>query len=122
MLIDHDEIRQWAEERDAQPACVGATEQGDSCLLRLDFPDEPPDTGLDPISWDDWFRIFDENDLALIVEDQLADGRPSNFNKIVARETVEERLQRGNRSRRSSTSRQNARGQNNSRSQQRRAA
>jgi hypothetical protein len=41
------------------------------------------------ISWDQWFRVFDKRKLALIVEDRTADGKQSNFNKLVRRETVE---------------------------------
>jgi hypothetical protein len=43
---------------------------------------------LQHISWDDWFAAFDENELALVVQDTTADGKPSNFNKLVSRESV----------------------------------
>ncbi|HZQ20793.1 MAG TPA: hypothetical protein VFA90_19045 [Terriglobales bacterium] len=37
-LTDHDEIRRWAEERDAKPACVrGTGGRGDVGMIRLDF-------------------------------------------------------------------------------------
>jgi len=92
VLTDHDEIRNWAEERGAKPACVNGTEgEDDSCLLRLDFPGYSGEGSLEHISWDRWFRVFDKRKLALIVEDRTADGQPSNFNKLVSRKTVEER-------------------------------
>jgi hypothetical protein len=91
VLTEHDEIRNWAEKRGAKPACVKATErEDDSCLLRLDFPGYSGEGSLEQISWDRWFRVFDKRNLALIVEDRTADGRPSNFNKLVSRKTVEE--------------------------------
>jgi hypothetical protein len=89
VLTDHDDIRKWAESRRAQPACVKGTE-GDrgSCLLRLDFPGYTGQDTLQSISWDQWFDVFDRSDLALIVEDKMADGTASNFNKLVNRKTA----------------------------------
>ena len=90
VLTDRDEIRSWAEERDAQPACVrGTGSEEDVGMIRLDFPGYSGETSLEPIEWDDWFQKFDENNLALLVEDETARGEKSNFNKIVGRETAE---------------------------------
>jgi hypothetical protein len=89
VLTDHDEIREWAESRDAHPACVKGTEGNEgSCLLRLDFPGYSGVQSLHSIPWDQWFRVFDQRNLALIVEDRMADGKPGNFNKLVSRETA----------------------------------
>ena len=55
----------------------------DSGILRLDFG--KPDDRLEPIDWDTFFAIFEERDLALLVQDQTADGELSRFNKLVAR-------------------------------------
>jgi len=43
---------------------------------------------LQHIDWDQWFRVFDQRNLALIVEDKMADGRPGNFNKLISRENA----------------------------------
>lgn len=92
VLTDHDEIRSWAEERDAQPSCVrGTGSEEDVGMIRLDFPGYSGETSLEPIEWDEWFQKFDENNLALLVEDETARGENSNFNKIVGRETAEAR-------------------------------
>ncbi len=102
---DHDEIRQWAEERGARPACVRGTGAGDDVgMIRLDFPGFSGEGSLKEISWDDWFRSFDENGLALLHQQTTARGQKSNFNKLIARETAEGRQQtrragRGSRSR-----------------------
>jgi ferritin-like metal-binding protein YciE len=90
-LIDHEEIRRWAEERGGRPACVkGTGGRGDIGMIRIDFPGYTGEESLQPISWDDWFRKFDERGLALLVQDTTARGQKSNFNKLVKRETVME--------------------------------
>lgn len=90
VLTDHDEIRSWAEERDAQPSCVrGTGSEEDVGMIRLNFPGYSGETSLEPIEWDEWLQKFDENNLALLVEDETARGEKSNFNKIVGRETAE---------------------------------
>jgi len=93
-LIDHDEIQEWAEEREAQPACVKGTAKGDTCLLRLDFPGYTGEDSLEPIEWDQWFEHFDQKKLALLVQDTTASGEPSNFNKLVSRENLGAKQQR----------------------------
>src|SRR5437762_8720146 len=90
-ITDHDEIREWAEERGANPACVRETGgQGDIGMLRLEFPDQPGanDEKLEPIEWDEFFDKFDERNLALLVQNTTASGEMSNFNKLVSRETA----------------------------------
>jgi ferritin-like metal-binding protein YciE len=95
VMIDHDEIRRWAEERGAHPACVrGTGGEGDTGMIRLDFPGFTGEQSLQPISWDEWFDKFDKNNLALVAQDLTAKGEKSNFNKIVGRETVEARERR----------------------------
>jgi hypothetical protein len=88
---DHEEIRRWAESRDGKPACVrGTGGAGDVGMLRIDFPGYSGGDTLEEISWDEWFRQFDENNLALLIQDRTSEGEPSNFNKLVNRDTVEE--------------------------------
>jgi hypothetical protein len=90
---DPEEIRRWAEERGGQPACVmGTGGKGDIGLLRLEFPGTPNanDDKLTPISWEDFFEKFEERGLALVYQEQTAEGERSNFNKIVSREPENE--------------------------------
>jgi hypothetical protein len=68
--IDHQEIRDWAEARGGEPAIVADT-GGAGGLLRIDFGTE--DEALEPVSWSEFFRIFDEHDLAFVYE-QEPDG------------------------------------------------
>ena len=78
---DHDEIRQWAESRNARPACV-VGEQG---LIRLDYPGYDGIGPLEPISWDAFFEKFDEEGLALAYPDSPPDGRHGSV-KLVRRD------------------------------------
>ena len=79
---DHDAIRKWVEERDGQPARVDAS--GGPGILRIDFAER--DADLAPISWEEFFKIFDESDLAFLHQDKTEDGKTSRFNKFVDRE------------------------------------
>ena len=90
VTFDHDEIRRWAEERNAKPAYVKGTGGGsDIGMIRLDFSGYSGEQSLEHIDWKEWFEKFDQNDLALVYQETTAGGQKSNFNKIVSRETAE---------------------------------
>lgn len=90
---NHGQIRRWAEARHGQPARVKGTGRrgGDPGMIRLDFPGYSGRGKLEPISWDQWFKSFDDNDLALVYQEKTAGGQRSNFNKLVGRETARAR-------------------------------
>lgn len=46
-------------------------------MLGLDFPGYGGAESLQQISWDEWFRAFDENKLVLVYQEQTADGEHS---------------------------------------------
>ena len=89
MTTDHQKIRQWAEQRGGRPATVGGTEStGEHAgILRLEFPHaaNSNDENLEPISWDEFFRKFDEADLAFLYQDETKSGAVSRFFKFVRR-------------------------------------
>ena len=94
VTTDHDQIRKWAQSRGGEPAAVKATHRGkDPGIIRLIFPDAPNanDDSLEEISWDEFFRKFDEAGLALLYQDRLASGEKSLFYKLIGRETAEAR-------------------------------
>jgi hypothetical protein len=94
ITTDHEQIRSWAESRGGKPACVAGTGgKGDPGILRIMFPEAPyaNDENLREMSWDEWFKAFDANDLALVYEETTAQGQPSRFYKMISRETAEAR-------------------------------
>lgn len=79
---NHDEIRRWVEARNGRPARVAST--GDEGgILRVDFNE--PEESLEPISWDEFFDIFDDRELAFLYQDRTSDGGESRFFKFVRR-------------------------------------
>ncbi len=89
VTIDHEEIRQWADARCGRPSMVTGTGTGDETgILRIDFPGYSGRGTLEPISWDEFFDTFEEHKLALVYSTH-AHGHRSNFNKLIARETVD---------------------------------
>jgi hypothetical protein len=88
---DHDEIRRWVEQRGGTPAAVNGTGSGnDPGILRIAYEGVGAEVGegedLEPLSWDEWFRAFDENELAFVYQDETKDGEESRFSKLVSRE------------------------------------
>lgn len=83
---DHDVIRKWIEDRGGRPSVVKATEDKGKGggLLRIDFRDK--DDALDEIDWDEFFKIFDDNELAFLYQDKTKEGKVSRFSKFVERD------------------------------------
>ncbi len=83
---NHDVIKAWAEERNAVPATIEGTEKGDRAgVLRFDFQgvgDDERSSRLKHISWEDWFKTFDERNLNFIYQEHRSDGRESNFFRL----------------------------------------
>jgi len=82
-------IKAWTEERGGKPARVrksGAKHHSHFShegLLRIDF--NTPEDRLEPITWQDFFAIFDEHKLAFLFQEETADGNVSRFYKFVER-------------------------------------
>jgi hypothetical protein len=59
LTTEHETIRRWAGARGGRPARVKSTGRGrdDPGILRIDLPGDGPDPNLEPISWDEWFRV-----------------------------------------------------------------
>jgi hypothetical protein len=70
---DHKTIREWAESRGGHPAQV----KGTGGLLRIDFGE--PEPSLEKISWDDFFKKFDESNVKFLYDPE----KNSRFNKFV---------------------------------------
>jgi hypothetical protein len=63
----------------------GSGSDGDPGILRIDFEGFSGKQRLEKISWDTFFKAFDENDLAFI----YTDDQDRRFSKFVARDSVE---------------------------------
>nr|WP_239095844.1 hypothetical protein [Micromonospora lutea] len=80
VTTNHDVIRRWARERGAKPATISGTErEGRAGVLTFNFPGYRESSRIREISWDEWFHTFDLRRLNLIYQEQMRDGRPSNF-------------------------------------------
>jgi hypothetical protein len=94
ITTDHDQIRKWADSRGGKPAAVKATQRGkDPGIIRLIFPGAPyaDDGSLEEISWEEFFRKFEDAGLALLYQDKTSGGKKSLFSKLIGRETAEAR-------------------------------
>jgi hypothetical protein len=79
---DHDEIRAWAEARGGRPAKVET--KGSGGILRFDFGE--PEDNLTAIEWEEFFEIFDSNDLQFLYQEETGSGGESRFNKFISAE------------------------------------
>ena len=95
-LTDHQAIRDWAAARSGFPAVIDSSPAGGvQPMLRLVFdqhayedqdrPERPPNAGgYDLVEWDEWFQIFDERQLALVVAVEQP-GLRESFHEIIRR-------------------------------------
>lgn len=86
---DHEEIKNWAEQRDGKPAQVAnSSAKKETGILRIDFPPYDPEK-LEEISWDDFFKKFDAENLVFLYQDETSEGGTSYFNKFIYEEDDE---------------------------------
>ena len=80
----HQEIRRWAEARGGKPAMVirGSKGRKPEGVLRIEFQGGRYSEALTPISWDEWFMLFDEKRLAFVKQE----SKSNRFNKLVSRD------------------------------------
>ena len=81
VTTDHEEIQRWVEERGGHPARVKGTN-----LLRIDYPGFSGEERLESSSWDELFKVFDENNLAFLYQEETKAGGESRFSKFVDRD------------------------------------
>jgi hypothetical protein len=83
---DHETIKKWAEAHGGKPATVKNTEShGEPGVLRINFPGYKGENSLEEISWEQFFKKFDENKLAFLYQDKTSGGEESRFFKLVKR-------------------------------------
>lgn len=89
-LTDHDDIRDWAASRAGAPAFVDISPAGGmQPMLRLVFDAQAYEDrgdraagGYDLVEWDEWFRLFDEMRLALVVAADAPGPRDNSYELV----------------------------------------
>lgn len=88
-LVDHDEIRQWAEERHAAPARVmPSADHPDADELTFSFRQNRDGGGVELLDWEEWLSRFDDEGLSLLVLDRERTGLRSRYFRLVPREDL----------------------------------
>ena len=88
---NHKRIRRWVEERGGHPARVKGTEvKGSSGVLLIDYPGYSGTQTFEAISWDEFFKGFEENQLAFLYEDEKKAGRQGRFSKLINRDSAQQ--------------------------------
>jgi hypothetical protein len=87
---DHNQIRRWVSARGGQPATIAHSQrEGEEAgLLRIDMPGGASNPPLQPISWEEFFKKFDEAGLVFLYQEKNEDGGESHFCKFLNRETA----------------------------------
>ncbi len=79
-------IQKWAEQRQGTPSKVKGVGGQEDGIIRINFPGYSGEDTLEEISWDEWYEIFQDRDLAFLYQDKTSDGKESRFFKLVKRE------------------------------------
>ena len=80
---DHNKIKEWVSAHDGVPTVIEDTDSGNSAgVLRIHFPKASSDNKFKEISWEEFFKQFEDNDLAFLYQDK----DDSTFHKFVSRE------------------------------------
>ena len=90
---NHDVIREWAAEHDAEPATGEATASGPSTVnvqdggsgIRFNFPGV---ARFRPITWEEWFGNFRRHDLLFVYEREVPGEPPRARYRLVPREKL----------------------------------
>ena len=87
---DREIIRRWVEKRGGRPAAVRARSREDyeAASPRIDFPEYRSTGVVRRISWDEFFRKFDEKQLAFVYQEQTRTGAVSRFFRFVYRDAA----------------------------------
>jgi hypothetical protein len=79
-------IKKWAEEREGKPTKVKGVGGEDDGIIRIDFPGYSGEDSLEDISWEEWYKIFQDRKLAFLYQDETSSGKESRFFKLVNRD------------------------------------
>jgi predicted YcjX-like family ATPase len=94
--LDPETIRRWVEERGGRPAVVKVRSRSDydAAAPRIDFPQYRSTGVLQRISWEQFFRKFDEKRLAFVYQERTRSGQLSRYFKFISRDLAGKLLPR----------------------------
>ncbi|MCI0632141.1 MAG: hypothetical protein L0Y44_15970 [Phycisphaerales bacterium] len=87
---DHQEIRQWVQDRGGRPVRVRNTfgSTSDTCVLQIDFLFEKYNDDVEEIGWEEFFTLFDREHMVMVYQTETEGGRESRFARIVRQDSV----------------------------------
>ncbi len=79
-------IQEWDEKRDGKPTRVKSTgyKKGGG-VLRINFTGYSGEDTLEEISWEEWYKTFEDRELAFLYQEETSGGKESRFFKLVNR-------------------------------------
>lgn len=88
---DHEQIRRWATERQAEPATGEATRSGPATVtvndggagIRFNFPGAG---AYRPISWDEWLENFDRHECAFVYDNDASPPLSGRYRIVKAKD------------------------------------
>lgn len=82
---DHETIRRWIEERGSTAARVTESAGDDPGSLAV-VPEDTDDDSIEKITWEEFFEVFEEEDLAFVYQTERDDPNERWFCRFVDRE------------------------------------
>ncbi len=86
---NHDEIQKWAESLGGVPTIIDhPIARADRIGIRIDFPGEKHEVLMSetrPTTWDEFFRIFEEQKLLLSYDEHPAGSDPTEWYRFERR-------------------------------------
>ncbi len=86
---DHQAIKEWVSRRDGRPAIAKRPEEVSHLrLLHVTFPHTSEAEAVVEITWDEFFEVFEEKELAFLrySQDELIIGDEAHFYQFVNRD------------------------------------
>ncbi len=87
---DHAEIRKWAEKLGGRPAIIDhPVARADKLGIRIEFPGETHEvllTETRPASWDEFFKVFEDQRLLLTFDDPPTGTDPTEWYRFEKRD------------------------------------
>ncbi len=78
-------IQEWDEKRDGKLTTVKSTgdKKGGGVLRKINFPGYSGEDTLEEISWEEWYKTFEDRELSFLYQEETSGGKESRFFKSV---------------------------------------